>query len=276
MQTGQFALLLPGARASHLCIRIKLTALAGFACLTWSRQSGRHPTLYLPVASAPVVTVCGTKDDGIFEERLAGFKSHPLLSALSQSFVVAIDLEIPAADMGESLRQLLAEPRFLPVPVFDTRIVHVSDASCWQPDRTRLIEEPLCSHRADEVVLHNLHWAVGMLCSASTALQAEAMKDVVTTCCKIAEQHESTNRDDDNAEAAEAALYTAMEASLESYWADVSSAFSAAYGTLKTLRGEQINRLRGVTDRENYVLMKRVACTPSRMILLPPTPMKLG
>ncbi|CAE7857361.1 RDR1, partial [Symbiodinium sp. KB8] len=269
LQTGRFALLLRGASVSHLCIKLKLPTLAGFACLA----SRRYQTLYLPVTSTPVVTVCYTQGDQSHEERLVGFQSHPLLSRLAESFVVAIGIDAPDAASAESLRELLAEPRFLPVPVFDTRIAHVAEATS-DADYAFSVEEPLLpteSKLAPKLaLLSNLHWAVGVLCTNSTALQPLAKNRVVTHCRDLAKAHAGPG----SIEAAEAAVYSTLEASLESFWADAEAVFTAAYDSMKGMPAHQINRLRGATSNGNYVLMKRVACTPSRLVLLPPAPMQ--
>ena len=194
--------------------------------------------------------------------------------------MLAIGMQELDAAGGEALRQLLAEPRFLPVPLFDTRIVHISAAV--SADGSFAIQEALCAQPGQTKELQklrDLHWALGVLCSTSTAMQPHAMKQVVSHCRKIAAQAEhggACGAEGFNMEAAEAGIYRAIEASFESYWTDVGSAFTAAYDALKGMPGEQINRLQGATDNQNYVQMKRVACTPSRMILLPPTPMQLA
>ena len=226
--------------------------------------------MYLPVTSTPIVTVCYTLGGQSHEERLVGFQSHPLLSRLAESFVVAFGIDALDAGSADSLRELLAEPRFLPVPVFDTRIAHVAEAIS-DADHAFCVAEPLAKE-SKLVLLSNLHWAVGVLCTNSTSLQPLAKQRVVTHCHNLAKAHAGPG----NIEAAEAAAYSTLEASLESYWADAEAVFNAAYDSMKGMPAEQINRLHGATSNGNYVLMKRVACTPSRLVLLPPAPMLLG
>eukprot|EP00794_Sanderia_malayensis_P004794 gene4794-5421_t len=234
-------------RYSCPIMTIALTDIYNFALMSFDDNT---PCLYLPLTSTPMMN-----------ESLRITQGHALLDAIADCPVVAIAFDKSTWGM---LHRMLSNSCCLPVPVFDTRVVH-KFALEKKDELHRLRISLTRSGLASEQIMRIL-WKLRIL---------ESKRNICLLLEDSIYLHEklvSIEGEDSKLDVFEHALEQVLTLSNGGcYWFDVKEAFKKAKRNVKKL-SPAARSLIEVPIPANHILIKRVVVTPSRVICMPALP----